>query len=132
MYPPASGCSRPLLLLQMREARELYIPHLAQSIANIICRSENEEFKNAAFLVLSLERPEKNSIRPRAGNQVHHSRRRTTPSQTVRRQPRDNDGAGLKRSADKARKENHYGRHSGREGQSSFSVSPARPDSSHG
>lgn len=60
------GRNNILSLVQMKEAREIYVPQLAQSLAHIICRSDNEEFKNASFMVLSMEREPKWTVAPRA------------------------------------------------------------------
>ncbi|EPT29679.1 hypothetical protein TGME49_262890 [Toxoplasma gondii ME49] len=55
---------------EMKEAREIYIPQMAQSMAQIICRSDNEEFKNASFMILSVEREPKGYVAPRSGSRA--------------------------------------------------------------
>ncbi|PFH37797.1 hypothetical protein BESB_001390 [Besnoitia besnoiti] len=68
--------------IEMKDAREIYIPQLAQSIAHIIYRSDNEEFKNASFMILSMRREARCSVAPRAGSRVTASEpsEDTTPS----------------------------------------------------
>nr|CEL74164.1 TPA: hypothetical protein BN1205_071830 [Toxoplasma gondii VEG] len=55
---------------EMKEAREIYIPQMAQSMAQIICRSDNEEFKNASFMILAVEREPKGYVAPRSGSRA--------------------------------------------------------------